>query len=367
MHRKQYYFRILLLFCLVLIVSACSAQNNPIPVPSILAPSTTYLASVPTLSSTQDIVPTVNPTRRFTFTPSPSQTSTINIPTITVPVNLHASSSTELAVSLRATLIASFPIICKDDNSLKYHSSLSPDGNWLAISCSYSKVGNLEIVNHSGKRWLLQYEDHVPEEFKGGSGSLDPIHWLNSDYLYFTSNPGISVWGPCLYISGRSLGLYRIDLHKGNVSATLPPLTNPSYSIAFSPNGRKLAYIGAWSHTAILDLRTSEEETVETKDNYVGNLTWSPDGSKLAYASCQTNQDYSALVKSYIKVYSVDTHVSKTILEEQGKLLGIDVENADSFLKIAEDQYLNHPTYLWFYDWSSGQFVTPDQTPTPSP
>jgi Tol biopolymer transport system component len=350
MHCEKFAIKISLLFCLMLIVSGCSNTSR------------THFSDYPTNTPASSITPTLLPTRQSTPTPRPSHTSANTTTAVTVPLENEATTETQ-TVERRITLTSRFPILCESDIDIDHHRSLSPDGSWLAISCSANKVRNLEIVNQDGKRWLLRYEDYAAE----GAGSLNPIHWLNNDYLYFTSKPHISVWGACLYYESWSQGLYRIDLETGSVSATLPPLNHPDYVIVFSPNGHRLAYNGAGNHFAILDLRTGKEDVIKVKDHFIGNLTWSPDSSTLAYATCQDNQDGSEVVKSSIKVYSLNTHVSETILEEEGELLGIDVEDANPFLKIAKDQYLNHPTYIWLYDWASGQFVNTDRTPTPAP
>lgn len=178
MHReKNFFLKILLLFCLLLITSACSTQNTPIPIPSILPPS-----SAPTLSSTSDITPTALPIQQFTSTPHPSQTATLILPTRTAQVD-NKVTPTKDAVEIHTTQTARFPIICKSDNDIKHHSSFSPDINWLAISCSDDLDSTLEIVNLTGKRWVLRYVDYVAKEFKDGRGSLNPIQWLNGNYL----------------------------------------------------------------------------------------------------------------------------------------------------------------------------------------
>ena len=357
MHRKQKTLKILLASCLLFFVSACSALNTRIAVPTDHVPSITS-----TLTSTITIIPTAQPTKRSTPTSTPPQISLVDTATAIPTPDIRATAFQQ-AADYRATLTARFSITCTSNNDIEHHSYLSPDGKWLAISCSERSIQTLEIVSENGNRWLLHYEDFVPDEYKAGHGTLYPEYWVYGDYLFFTSNPHISVGGPCLYPRTYSLGLYRINLITGLVSTPLPPMTIPSYSFAFSPNGRWLAYIGERGRIGIFDVKDGEEELIEIKDDTVGNLTWSPDSSMLAYASCQTNQDTSELAKSYINIYSMDTHASKRIVEETGILLVMDDYDSNPLLKISEG-YDNGSTVLWLYDWFSDQLISADPTPT---
>jgi hypothetical protein len=113
-----------------------------------------------------------------------------------------------------------------------------------------------------------------------------------------------------------------------------------------------------------VDLKTGEVLTIESGEDEVGNLTWSPDGSQLAYGICNDNQDHTATAKSSIRVYFVETHTSRTILDVENTLLRIESRNGDQVLKIAnyDLQGSNETEYL-FFDWSSAQLATA----TPSP
>jgi WD40 repeat protein len=272
------------------------------------------------------------------------------------------------AFELTATQIANFPVTCDDIN--QFYTLQSPDGNWLAVNCGYSSNQSLEVVSKEGRRWILQYKDFLAKDLiyngEPGPGGLYPEHWTGDEkYLYFTARLGISGGGPCFY-GWNADGLYRINVEDGTVTTTLNvvPSSGAFYDIAFSADGRNFAYEYDYDHLAIVDLKTGEAFTIESGEDEVGNLTWSTDGSQLAYGICHDNQDHTATAKSSIRVYSVETHTSRTILDVEHNLLRIESQNGDQVLKIAnyDLQGPNETEYL-FFDWSSAQL----STATPSP
>jgi WD40 repeat protein len=134
------------------------------------------------------------------------------------------------------------------------------------------------------------------------------------------------------------------------------------YIFSFSPSGRWLAYNSGIP--TILDLQTGEEIILYEGNNAVGDFTWSPDGSKLVYAICQPSEDYSTIKKSGIKIFSLETRESKTILETETEyvFLRIDLEDVNR-LKIY-DYFISPPNYLYF-DWSTEMLIAPTLTLTP--
>jgi WD40 repeat protein len=380
--------KIVIAFLLCIVLSACTTPTGSPPAtltPALLATLTpelvipTTLPTMPRPSTT--FTATLRPSQTPTFTPIPYLTAAYNqsslTPALIQPTNT-SSANTEAtltwgqaydqALLLTATQIASFPVSCDDINP--YYTLQSPDGNWLAIRCSYHSNQKLEVVSKEGKRWVLQYIDFLSKDFiqdgDPGLGGMYPEHWSgDGKYLYFTTRLGISGGGPCFY-GWNADGLYRINVNDGMVTTMLEaiPSSGAFYDIAFSPGGRRFAYEYDYDHLAIVDLRTGEALTIESGDDGVGNLRWSPDGSHLAYGICRDNQEGTITVKSSIKIYSVETHTSKTILEVKQTLLRIESRNGDQVLIIANHdlQGTNETDYL-FFDWSSAQLTT--ATPTP--
>lgn len=269
----------------------------------------------------------------------------------------------DAAYALTVTQIARFPVTCENNNHVYLQ---SPDGSWLAYQCGGHSHG-LEVVNKGGKRWDLQYTDYLAEDVvRGGAplGNLYPIHWTgDGKYLYFITRFNISGGGPCFY-GFNTVGLYRLSLDDGTVTATLKDISSSGafYDFAFSPDGRRFAYADPFT---IVDIRTGDEFTIETGGDGIGDLTWSPDGAYLAYSTCYATQDYSATAKSTINIFSIATHRSRTILEVNQDLLRIIFGNRGQVLIIStsNDQTGTFDDEAFYYDWASGQL----STPTPAP
>ncbi len=357
-----------LLLCTVM--SACTGfattQSSPFPstvtpqIPEKISPETaTPTVITLTMKPLFTLTNTAESTRKPTSTPLPSQTATISLP---IETPGPQSILTEQVLPLNETQIASFSSACDDPNK---STSLSPKGNWLAVSCGYKRDQTLQIYSKTGKKWEVQFKDYIAKEFITGDfgvpGNLYPVQWTSDEmYLYFTSAIGFSGGGTCFY-GGNGQGLYRLNLGNGTVAAALPPLKGAAdYIISFSPDGRWLAYTAGIP--TILNLHTGIEIALQGRES-AGDFTWSPDSSNLAYSACQTSEDFMKIKKSSIRIFSLDIHQSKTILEIDSGFLRIDSGNGNRMLKIY-DAYINHPDYL-FFDWSTEQLITPAPTTTP--
>jgi len=118
-------------------------------------------------------------------------------------------------------------------------------------------------------------------------------------------------------------------------------------------------------------LKTGDNFTVATGDNWIGNLTWSPDSSKLAYATFRAvkiQNDYENdyhVDKSSIKISTLDSHTLKTILEVKKTILRIEWQNGNKVLEILKYDLQGNITVYFIFDWSSGQLTS--ATPTPEP
>ena len=364
---RRWIVKSVVIFLLCAVISACADL------------STTEISSF-TVSSTPPInkkytdtpqIPTITPVTAksspiINFTVHPTYTPTLTQTTNTVPIDAEATLTIQ-AVERRNRQIASFPTLC--EGSTSNYISISPNGNWLAASCNSKYGRTLEILGHKGRQWNLQFKDYLSKEFiRNGDapeGGLYPIQWINEDYLFFTSVIAFDGGGTCFYGFGVQ-GLYRIDLRDGWVSATLPPLSSSDgYLIAFSPGGRWLAYSAG--SPAILDLKTGENTPLKNDDQFVGDFTWSPDGSELAYATCVQTKDHMAEERSRIIIYNRKSHISKIILEAQSRLLGIEYWDENGILKISNENYQVQydVTNYSYYHSSSEQYITPTVAPTP--
>jgi Tol biopolymer transport system component len=360
--RKFVWGKLALLLCLIL--NACTGrsagpastrtlQTSAIPIPKITTPSNLPAISLPQPSLT------VTPSPQL----SPIYTSTPLHPTNTNPPDPQAIL-TEQALELRSAQIANFSPTCGEFN-LYDAASISPSGNWLAISCNYSQNHTLEVDSKEGKRWMLNIKDFLSEKakFEGLVGVLFPVQWTTDEkYLYFTSNIDFEGGGACFYGFG-GVGLFRINLDDGTVTTTLPESpSGDGYEITFSPGGKMLAYAYDANKPVIVDMKTGKAFNIDAGNGLVGKLTWSSDGSELAYSSCQQTQDGSGIVKSALKIYSLKTHISKTVLEVPNAFVSIESQIGNQLL-ISNNNYQTGQTDILVFDWSSGQLAT--ATPEP--
>jgi Tol biopolymer transport system component len=281
----------------------------------------------------------------MTATLEPSDTPTLPAPTDEV----LQPDPTEQAYNAQSTKVAEFPATCKLETGENF---ISPDGNWMATECSAHKKGyNLEIVNKEGKHWTVQARNYGSGSLNSLSG-LSPEHWSkDGEYLYFASYAGGSGGGyTCFYDFGAD-GLYRIRLNDGTVSPVLPA----GNDFAFSPTRRRLAY--GLGNLIIRDLQTGAEASINTGDSVFGPFFWSPDGSELVYATCESDNN-DALKKSAVKIFSIRQDASRTILEVGNTHLTVAGWDANNIIKV----YSEYEDL--FFDMKSGQWMI---TPTPTP
>ncbi len=333
------------------VVGACTSQATTQPFTRTPQPTKESTAEINTPASTLG-----------TILPSSTYTSAVSEPTNTPTKNPQAML-TEQAKSLERTQIASFSPTCDEANP--HPTAISPQGNWLAISCGSKSDQTLRVYSKTGKKWVVQFKDYVSKEFiqdgQTPMGALYPVHWTHDEmYLYFRSAIGFSGGGTCFY-GGFGQGLYRLNLENGTVSATLAPLIGPDeYLISFSPDGRWLAYNAGVP--TIFNLQAGKKIVLHEGKNAVGDFTWSPDSSNLLYGTCQTSEDYLTIQASSIRIFSLETREAKTVLETKTGFLRI--ESGEGNKPRIYDGYTNHPSYLYF-DWSTQQVITPTVTPTP--
>jgi hypothetical protein len=337
---------------LSLLLSACAAAS---PTPSA-TPKATVAATPERVTSTPtplDTTATPSVTEAPTITPKPSDTT---IPSETVDI-------TEKAYNVRATDIAQFSITCNSSNQEK---NISPDKNWLAVSCIFKQDSSFEIVNRqASKRWILQLKDYagVFDDGHTGTGGFTPEHWSqDSQYLYFTfvmSRSG----GEVCYSDKSSDGMYRLTLNDGSISTLLPAMA--SYSgyedISFSPTGRRFAYGDGDLH--IFDLQSGANLTIREGAS-LNNLTWSADGLTLIYTTC-VSHSYSVLDKSAIKAFSVEKQQSSTIFEMEKSFIHLEDWSRDGVLKIltTSEDYKDFSTR--FFDLASEQWIIATSTTAP--
>ncbi len=138
-YRKIAKGAIALLLCTVL--SACTSSATALPftktpqIPDLLTVEIRTPTNIPAiLKPSSTFTYTVQPTHKPSSTPSPFYTTDTIQPIRLDTVDLRSTLYVQ-TLDVRATQLASFPTIC--DRSKVISTSLSPNGNWLAISIVY--------------------------------------------------------------------------------------------------------------------------------------------------------------------------------------------------------------------------------------
>jgi hypothetical protein len=364
-----------LIFSICLILNACTGIATAVATTElpIQTPATSIKEVLPTINflATKYLTPSpyIRPSTQvsltFTSTPSPSTVMQTSVPANTIRPKNQRATMTEQAFDLLSTNVASFSPACKASDFRV--PSLSPSGNWLAITCGYAHDQTLEVDGKEGKRWILQLADYVPEDLvENGKfityGALLTAHWTNDEtYLFFKPSIGFDGGGTCFYSFGAG-GLFRLNLINGTVTTTLSKSNwGGGYDIAFSPTGRKMAYAYNSGQPIIFDLNTGEKDTIEVGDNSIGHLTWSPDGLELAYAACHANRE-GVEENSSVRIFSLVSHTTKTILNVGRNILRIQQLDGHHFQIEIYDVQANK-TEILIYDWFSGQLATPSPEP----
>lgn len=328
------------LVCLCFLLSACAPSHRA-------TPRNTLLTIPPLATDTEtatDTPPTVPPsaTPLPTYTPRPSRTP--------IPTDPKAEHATQTEEAL-ATQSAVFTIACGDPG----YEFLSPKANWLAVPCGSSRDDQtLEITSRTGERWVFAAKDF--------GGSLVPLHWLNEDYFFFAVDTSKDGGGTCVYGLGVNT-LIRVNLQDGSLSRIISYYGDGGLHVAFSPTGSWLAYYIQQGNPVLFNLQSGEKITLEGSYTGSGNLTWSPDGSKLAYVTCQS-PDHLSITESTIKIFTLETRQLKTILALNQHYLSIEANDERSILIYDYDTNLRRENRI-IYNWDSDKMITATPLPTP--
>jgi WD40 repeat protein len=211
-------------------------------------------------------------------------------------------------------------------------SSFSPDGRFLAVG-SYN--GNISVWDLS--RGVLR------REFKLGDGRVEPVRFLaqgNRLVVYFRADNHFSEWdleanreiqswpSPARFESFDVSPDERLGIgmgRNGNVSArnlsehtnTNLPLDNmEGWSVAFSPDGTRLALSSALGYARVWDTATWQEQaTLRGFLEGVNSAVFSPDDRRLAASG--SNPDEA------LKLWDVASWQELLTLEGAGSLFGL--------------------------------------------
>ncbi|WP_250658578.1 Tol-Pal system beta propeller repeat protein TolB [Alkalimarinus coralli] len=206
--------------------------------------------------------------------------------------------------------------------------------DWRLLKQNYLVIGNIEYSKYT-KAYKIQYElfdvnqqQRIVGEVVSGSekGLRDLAHHI-SDAIYeaITGIRGAfstKISYITLQVSAAGKSEYRLQVADadGRRSFTLLKTSEPILSTAWSPDGKKLAYVSFESgrpaiYTHII--ATGKRERVSAHKGLNGAPSWSPDGKSLAITlSKDGNAEIYRLdlatkkLTRYTRHYSIDTEAS---------------------------------------------------------
>lgn len=246
----------------LLIISGCTAvsnQNESFVTPVAIVQSSPSTIALPTKTSTQTLSKTPNPTK--TLTP-------------TFPV---------ATLNAEATL-AAFSKLCDEfGTDSSQYKLMSPDGQWLSISCGYKRNQKMIVQNQNGIKWVFNFTDFIDPSLEGGMGRFMPLAWSpDNRFLYFSKNMGYSGGGNQCFPGGGDYGLYRLHLETGTLVTFIPSDGQdfPGDKIRFSPTNEY--YAVNRDGVTIRNMLSGKETKIDVSG--VMEISWSPDGKFLSFS-----------------------------------------------------------------------------------
>ena len=250
--------------------------------------------------------------------------ATVRAPTITPPPEQAAMTATQRA------LHDQLDKYCIHNQAWGFR--FSPNGQWVAVSCSWDTMEF--VATDETKNWEVSADTLINP---GGDYFIGVEHWSNDGaYVYIAFDPHTDgYWEPF----HQGIVLYRLDLGTGQISEVLPLRKSDwiFYSLAFSPNDRRLAYIVTDQSPVVLnirDMQTGEEQSFEfdSKYNSGGRLLWAPDSQSVVFSITQYDTNIHEYIATSIVLCEPKRPACTTLLTDHKEVL-IPVEWVnDSFI-----------------------------------
>ncbi|MFZ6029924.1 MAG: hypothetical protein ACOYYS_19595 [Chloroflexota bacterium] len=343
----------------VLLGSGMSPQWQPVSgnlIPSIEIPTPAApISSIPVT----EISPTIVPTERTAFTQTMATFPNAIAWGQAIAFASYAGERSEIAV-LDSSSGQFFRLASANDASLTTP-TWSPDGSRLAFSAQSTRYGeedmaNIYTVDRDGANLTLL----TPEQPFSLFWEVPFLAWSpDSSWLALVSAPpGKLTHNPDGSITREMEGGQRLYLLKTDRSGERRLLDESLTwaSVAWSPDGKTLAYVDSRSELALVSVADGQKVNLGLPVNgwaERGLLAWSPDGSQIAYFSHRAGGDRYALKRFAVGPVTQGQPVEETTLWEWRKETGL--SQAESIYSFGDLSWSPDGTRLLFVSTMNGE------------
>lgn len=189
----------------------------------------------------------------------------------------------------------------RDRSNFNVAVSLAPSGNQMVYISDRSMYNDVYLASAlDGKvfRKLISGER---------TGTFETLRFFNTSIAWSPDEKQIAIPAK----SGGEDALYLVDISSGKVRKRLHFGLDAIYSPAWSPDGRRIAFVGIDSGLSSLRVTSpdgKENETLLSGLHAVRDPSWSPDGSRLVFLTDEgEGTDLERLVFAPLRVAIYDT------------------------------------------------------------
>jgi hypothetical protein len=351
-------------FLLLIVLSACSGQQQAQIQPTLIAMVTPSLVTTSLLTEKPMLMPT--PSRTFE------------------PVFLTAEADLEAGMIKKEATNAYFQTFCGNGLFLDWGDIPSDLTDWRIVHCHASDFSKryAEVIQADPRKvWTIALDNKDLFLLRDKFDISLRVERRSKDgqYLYLfpsyqLKNGFIDGWSPDM-IFEYTTGFYRLNLETGDFEAILNPnsISGLEFSYTLSPDERYLAFANELDKNAfyIRDMRTGLDKRFElnSKIENVGDFVWTPDSKRVVFAAA-LNGWYDKKAGTSLYIFDTQTSSINVLLyndrEQRVPSLEWDIKSywlRENILYLisAQDGYTD-----WSLDIRSG-FIAPVPTQTPWP
>ncbi len=193
-------------------------------------------------------------------------------------------------------------IVSKEHSEYNIGPSLSADGKYVAFFTSKTNLFGIDLVLADASTGKIVRRLSGPQS----DGHFDAISFINSSGAF---SPDGSRFAFIVYRDGDN-SLTIVNTASGKIVSEFQPKDGAIYNLAWSPDGKQLAYTGATGGVSDLYLMDASNGRVRqlTNDRYADvQPTFSPDGRTLAFATDRSDAtSFDRLTFGELRLATID-------------------------------------------------------------